>query len=403
MNGTWGTDRARIVHIITRFDKGGSAENTFLTVTGLDPACYEVTLLYGDPGIAHISAPEAAAVAENLARARERGVRLLPLPTLVRPLSPLKDLQTLIRLFFIIRSLHPHIVHTHTSKAGILGRWAAFWAKVPVICHTPHGHIFWGYFGAITTKLFIFLERLTAHITDCLIMLTPQELSDHQAVHISPRGQFVVIHSGVDLSPFASLPTRVEGTRQSSDYYQDDDIIIGTVGRLTPVKGQHHLLTAFALFLRNGGRGRCVIVGEGESRPALEQQAQALGIAERVIFLGWRADIAALMATWDVFVLTSLNEGMGKVVVEAMASALPIIAHRVGGVQDLVREGENGFLITPGDHEGLADALMFMYKQRELRQEMGSRNRQRACTYTKEAMIEKIDHLYRRYLRQGED
>jgi len=118
MNGTWGTDRARIVHIITRFDKGGSAENTFLTVTGLDPACYEVTLLYGDPGIANISAPEAAAVAENLARARERGVRLLPLPTLVRPLSPLKDLQTLIRLFFIIRSLHPHIVHTHTSKAG---------------------------------------------------------------------------------------------------------------------------------------------------------------------------------------------------------------------------------------------------------------------------------------------
>jgi len=108
-------------------------------------------------------------------------------------------------------------------------------------------------------------------------MLTPQELSDHQAVHISPRGQFVVIHSGVDLSPFASLPTRVEGTRQSSDYYQDDDIIIGTVGRLTPVKGQHHLLTAFALFLRNGGRGRCVIVGEGGITSGFRTTSTSIG------------------------------------------------------------------------------------------------------------------------------
>ena len=165
--------KIKVAHVITRFDKGGSAENTFLTVRGLDKKKYEVLLIKGLSHESFVGKKEAAAVDENLKEAEKNGVKILTLPSIIRSIAPAQDIKAFFSLISIFKSEKPRIVHTHTSKAGILGRWAAFFAKVPVIVHTPHGHVFWGYFNKCKTSVFVFLERLTARITDRIITLTP--------------------------------------------------------------------------------------------------------------------------------------------------------------------------------------------------------------------------------------
>ncbi|HOJ51817.1 MAG TPA: glycosyltransferase family 4 protein [Syntrophales bacterium] len=392
--------QVKVVHVITRFDKGGSAENTFLTVTGLDHEKYAVTLIYGVAIDENTSPLEASSIAENFSCLQEREINVIHVPHLVRPVSPLKDTCALIALYRYLRKEKPLIVHTHTSKAGILGRWAAFLAQVPIICHTPHGHVFWGYFGSLLSRLFIFLEKITAPITDRLIMLTAQERDDHLLFRVAPKEKFVVIHSGVDLQPFFQHdPSRKEKMRSSLSLGADD-FVIGSVGRLTQVKGHRYLLNAYARYLGRGGKGTCVMVGEGELRKELTEQAQQLGIEKLVRFLGWRPDVAPVMKAFDVFVLPSLNEGMGKVVVEAMACGLPVIASNVGGIKDLIVHGENGLLVPPTDEESLAEAIMLLYRKPHLRKEMGEKGKQKALLYSREAMVEKIEDLYQTLIRE---
>ncbi len=197
-------NKIKVLHVITRFDKGGSAENTFLTVRDLDKARYDVVLIKGEgaspPG--NSEDLEARAVEANIAAARKHHVRLICLCHLVRDIQPFSDLAAFFSLLGIIRREKPHIVHTHTSKAGILGRWAAYFCRVPIIVHTPHGHVFWGYFHPRQTRLFILLERWTARITTAIVALTPQEKEDHLHLRIAPEKKFTVIHSGVDLGTF---------------------------------------------------------------------------------------------------------------------------------------------------------------------------------------------------------
>lgn len=394
MKGSAEGRKAKVVHVITRFDKGGSAENTFLTLTGLDRDKYELSLIYGVASDMTTPPNEARSIEENLNCLRKKNIRLIQLPKLVRPISPGKDASAFISLYFYFSQLKPLIVHTHTSKAGILGRWAAYFARVPIICHTPHGHVFWGYFGPLQTRLFILLEKMTAWITHRLIMLTAQERDDHLLYRIAPKDKFVVIHSGVDLEPFLNTGEEIKKQMRAALSIGEEDFVIGTAGRLTSIKGQRYLLSAFSLYLQRGGQGLCILLGDGELRSELENQAKTLGISERVRFLGWRSDVAAVMSTFDIFVLPSLNEGMGKVIVEAMACSLPVIASDIGGIRDLVEPGINGLLVPAACEENLAHALMILYKQENKRVEMGRRGKEKALLYSKGAMVEKIDHLY---------
>ena len=167
-------NKIKVVHVITRFDKGGSAENTFLTVRDLDKARYDVVFIKGTSPPGNSGDLETEAIEANIAAAREHHVRLICLRHLVRDLQPFSDLAAFFSLLRIIRREKPHIVHTHTSKAGILGRWAAYFCRVPIIVHTPHGHVFWGYFNSWQTRLFILLERWTARITNAIVTLTPR-------------------------------------------------------------------------------------------------------------------------------------------------------------------------------------------------------------------------------------
>lgn len=439
--------KVKVLHVITRFDKGGSAENAFLTVCGLGER-YDVVLVAGEgafPGVTatnrtregtplssagihgrsaegwmgegqQTGAPnaeaaesdpdapgeandktgsEADAIRANVSALLSHRVSLIGLRHLVRDLRPASDLLAFFALIRILRREKPHIVHTHTSKAGILGRWAARLCHVHVIVHTPHGHIFWGYFSPRNTKLFILLERWTARITDAIVTLTLQEKQDHLQVGIAPERRFKVIHSGVDLRLFR--PERFAGKEEAvrrSLGIPPGLTVVGTAGRLTPIKGQETLLRAVAGLLRRGEKIRLLLLGEGEQHRDLETLADGLGIAEGVHFLGWRPDVARVMACLDIFCFPSLNEGMGKVLVEAMAMHKPIIASDVGGIRDLVRSGENGILVPPGDVAAWTGAIASLCQDPEMRRRLGAEGGRRAPLFSAERMIEEIERLY---------
>ena len=391
--------RIRVVHIITRFDKGGSAENTFLTVIGLDQRRYETFLITGIAEEFGMGEVEAAASAKNLARIKKAGIAAYVIPELTRNIQPLLDLQALIKMIRLLQKIKPHIVHTHTSKAGILGRMAACLNKVPVIIHTPHGHVFWGYFGPLTTRFFISLEKCAAHSSDRLVMLTEQEKEDHLHCRIGTEEKFTVIHSGVNLEPFL-MADKDRGKMRRELGIPTDAFVVGTVGRLTAVKGQRYLLEAAANLAGDIPGLVCILLGDGELREELKARATALGMGQQVLFLGWRDDVAAIMSVFDVFVLPSLNEGMGRVLVEAMAAGKPVIASDVGGIKNLICHQENGFLVPPADPEAMAAGINGLYRDPEGRERMGEAGRQRATAFSDTAMIKKIDALYAELIRK---
>ncbi len=385
--------KTRVIHVITRFDKGGSAENTYLTAAGLDREAYEVLLVMGPSDESGMGPRESACVEENLARLRARGVKVLTLAELVRRVSPVNDLKVLFALWRLFRKERPHIVHTHTSKAGILGRWAAWLAGVPVIVHTPHGHVFWGYFGPAKTRFFVLLERLSALITDRLIVLTDQERLDHLRAGVAPEEMFVMIHSGVDLGRFAMAEGERDGVRASLGI-PERAFVVGAVGRLTAVKGHRHLLHAARRVVDRYPETVFVFLGAGELLEELQGQAAALGIEANVRFPGWRPDVASIMSAFDCFAFPSINEGMGKALVEAMTLEKPVVASRIGGIIDLVNDGVNGFLVPPADPQALAERILFLMENPETGRRMAAKAAETAAAYGSAAMVRKLETLY---------
>lgn len=365
-----------VLHIITRLDVGGSTENTVISATRMPRAEFACCLLSGP------TADPPPGLAESLCRA---GVQWLQEPYLRRSVRPVADCLALVGLWRRIRTMRPDLVHTHSSKAGFLGRLAARLAGVPHIVHTPHGHIFAGYFSSVLTTAFTWLERLAARWTDRIITLSDDEARDHLRRGIGRPGQFVTIPSGVELETVRSAsPVRLvpEGP------------VVGTVARLVPVKGLQHLIAAAPETLRRCPQARFLLVGDGEMRPALEEQARALGLGDRITFTGFREDVPSLLAGMDVFVLPSLNEGMGRVLVMAMALGKPIVATRVGGIPELLGDGEAGLLVPPGDPAALAEAISALLQDPSRAQALGEAGRRRAPRYSAEAMVASLTKLY---------
>ncbi len=386
-------NKTKVVHVITRFDKGGSAENTFLTVCGLDKERYEVVLVTGISTAERPGDRETEAILSNISSLSKHQVRRICLRHLVRNLKPLSDLLAFFALVDIFWHEKPRIVHTHTSKAGLLGRWAAWLCRVPVIIHTPHGHVFWGYFNPWQTRLFILLERWTAGITTAMVALTLREKRDHLRAGIAREQKFKIIHSGVDIEKYNRPVTDVAGMKKSLRL-PDGSFVVGTVGRLTPIKGHIHLLKAAASILAVRPDIFFIFVGDGELHDDLLRCATDHGIADNVRFLGWRSDVAAVLSIVDIFVFPSLNEGMGKAIVEAMAMGKPVIASNVGGIPDLVIPGENGLLVPPADSAALVEAITSLSLNPGKRAALGKKGRETARAYSAEAMLDQIHLLY---------
>jgi len=376
----------RVLHVITRLDPGGSAENTLLTVARLDKSRFEVHLAVGkttgDPG-------------PTLDEACTSGVALFEIPELVRAIAPLADWRALHSLRRIMRGNDYDIVHTHTSKAGILGRLAARLEGVPRILHTPHGHVFYGYYGAVTTQLFVWLERWAAGFTDRLIALTQADLEDHLRFGIAPRERFCVIHSGIDFSAFENGATRRDRAAIRSNLGIDPDgIVIGSLGRLTAIKGHRVLLEAFATVRDRVADAWLLLVGDGEERIALQALARELGVEDHTVFAGWREDIAEVLSGMDVFVFPSINEGLGKALVEAMYAGVPCVATNVGGIRELIRHEQEGLLVPPASPQELTDGVFRLLDHDAERSRFAAAANKRAQAYSAESMVEQIELLY---------
>jgi len=385
-------DRIKIAHIITRLDRGGSAQNTLLTCLGLTER-YELVLVHGLSLESQMTDWEKKAVESGIKEANTGGIKIVAIPSLVRKISPVQDLWAFFCLWRLMIRERPSIVHTHTSKPGILGRWAAKMAGVPIIVHTPHGHVFFGHFGPLASRFFLMIERYTASITDCMVPLSEGERNDYIAFSVSNPDKMVTVHSGVEIDRYMTVEVNAEGKKKSLGL-DPKGLVVGTVGWLLPIKGPMHLLNAMARVWQSHPETSLVFVGKGDLEKELREEALRMEASGRVSFLGWRDDVPEIMQILDIFVLPSLNEGMGRVLVEAMAAGKPVVASRVGGIPDLVKHGQNGFLVGPGDIEGLSLAIRKLLMDKKMRDKMGMKGRTMAQNFGVEKMVEKIDALY---------
>ena len=383
----------KVIHVITRLDQGGSAKNTMLTALGHDRAQFEPLVIAGDPGCWDAQGGQAA-TEENCRKLEKASVRWILLPSLTREVNPIKDAQALWQLIRLFRQEQPALVHTHTSKAGVLGRVAAWCARVPVIVHTPHGHVFYGHFGPVRSWLFLQIERVLSAITHRLIALTEAERQDHLDRAVGKADQFSVVPSGIDRERFGRA--RIQGKQQPNWFgCPPDALVVGSVGWLTDIKGHEYLIAAVAKLKQDFPSLHLVIVGSGDRHDALLQQGELAGLSDAVHFLGHRDDVEACLAGMDLFVLPSLNEGMGRALIEAMAAGLPVIASRVGGIPAVIRHEQTGLLVPPGDVGALAEALRRLLNRPEWARQLGvAASRSIDSRYGSISMVYAIESIF---------
>jgi glycosyltransferase involved in cell wall biosynthesis len=377
--------------VITRLTLGGSAENTVAQVVALGQAGYDCLLAAGLIG----SEPP---VVED---ARRRGCRIVDVPGLQREVAPGRDLMALARLIRLMRGERVVLVHTHTSKAGFLGRLAARLARVPAVVHQPHGHIFYAYYGPRLTALYVALERLAARWTDRIVTLTERGTEEHLAQGIGHRRQFVAIPSGVPTAELAArAPARADARARLG--LDAGDFVIVSVGRLVPVKGFDLLVAALVRVLDEVPTARVLLVGEGPEQAALAAQAAALGLAGRVrldgAVSGAGGGLLDYLAAADVCAAPSRNEGMGRALVEAMALGVPVVGAAVGGIPAVIGADEAGRLVPPGDPAALAAALVELGRDPGLRTKLGQAARARAELFSAAVAHGRLVALYGRLL-----
>ena len=277
----------KIIHIITRLDMGGSAQNTLLTALHHDSQHYNVWLIKGSTLESAMTKAETKLVEDQLETAKKQGIEIIDVPSLVRRISPINDLRALVALFRHIRKIEPHIVHTHTSKAGILGRLAAWLARVPIVIHTPHGHVFYGHFGRSLSRIFLQMEKLLGRITHHHIALTPEEGNDYLNLGVAKSNNISVIHSGVDLNCFKRSATE-SNPRRNELAIPPDSLVVGYVGWLIPIKGVTYLVNAMAEVVQRHPNSLLVLVGKGDEKGEeeikLKEQVENLGLADNVAF-----------------------------------------------------------------------------------------------------------------------
>jgi glycosyltransferase involved in cell wall biosynthesis len=378
----------RVLHPITRLTLGGSSENTIASCVALDRAGYDCLL----------ATSFRESDGSSLADARRRGCRVVDIPALGREVAPLADLTALAELVRLIRRERPAIVHTHTSKAGFIGRLAAVIARVPAVIHQPHGHIFYGYFSPRRTAVFTRLERWAARWTDRIITLTDRGTDEHLARDIGCAEQYVAVPSGVPTDELRAAAPPRGGARARLGLDPDAFVVVG-LGRLVPIKGFDLLARALPAVVAQIPSARVLLVGDGAERAYLGAIASSMGVTERLQMTGETEDMTSYLAAADVVAVPSRNEGMGRVIVEAMALGLPVVATAVGGIPDVVTDGECGRLVEPEDVDALGAALIELGRDPALRRKLGEAAVRRAEAFSTAVASEKLLAVYASLVR----
>jgi glycosyltransferase involved in cell wall biosynthesis len=384
----------KVLRVIARLNVGGPALHVAYLTAGLAERGYDTTLVAGT-----IARGE-----ESMAFVADaQNVHVETLSELHREISPIRDLRAILRLARLIRRERPTILHTHTAKAGAVGRIAALLAggaRPPIIVHTFHGHVLRGYFGRTMTFGFRTLERWLARTTTSLVAVSPEVRDDLVALRVAPASKFTVVRLGIDLAHrIASDGAQRRETRRQMGLRGDDVFVVGWVGRMTAVKNTDSLVRALQTLVDLGVDARLLLVGDGPDRDHLERYAHELGVMKRCLFLGYQEDVSRFYDAIDALVLPSVNEGTPVSVIEALAAERPAVATRVGGTPDIIRDGIDGFLVDPADSEELAARLAELARDATRRAAMGAAGRARVLErYAVGRLIDDIDRLYRELL-----
>jgi glycosyltransferase involved in cell wall biosynthesis len=332
--------------------------------------------------------------------AHEYGLRSVVVPNLGREIDPINDISTVLKLYRLMRKERPHIVHTHTAKAGFVGRVAARLAGVPLIFHTFHGHVLKGYFGPLRSRLFVELERFCARFSDRILTLSTHLREELVDLGVTSRDHIAVVPLGLDLVDFANQRQRPGGFRAECGVAAED-LLIAAVGRLVKIKNIPLFLDAAAQVHRKNGHVHFALVGDGEERKGIEAHARSLGLNGAVRFIGWRRDLPKIYADLDAVVISSDNEGTPVSLLEAMAASCPVIATRVGGVPDLLQNGQLGQIVPPRDPQAMADAILNVVQQRhEVSTMTKMANEKVLKEYTLGRLTKDMDRLYQEALRR---
>lgn len=352
----------RVGHVITRFHGAGGAKNTILTCAGLVAAGYEVDLIVG--------------ASADRWRAEESGVHWLQVPSLQRPIHPLRDVRAARDLLHLFRERRYDIVHTHLAKAGIVGRWAARRAGVPIIIHGLHGATFNATQSWLTNTLYLLLERQAAHWTDRIVSVGEDLQQRYLAAGVGRPEQYELIHSGMDLRAFAAARsmTPVQRVAKRAELgLGAEDFVVGYVAALEWRKGHHRLIEVARQLCPRYRHLRFLFVGEGFDGGRLQALVQAGGLADRVLFTGYRNDVPEIMATLDVQAFASEREGLPQVLVQAASVGVPVVAFEAEGVRELVKDGWNGYVLPQNDVRGMIKVLVHLIEQPHLARKMGAR------------------------------
>jgi glycosyltransferase involved in cell wall biosynthesis len=377
--------RAKVVHIITKMELGGAQQNTLFTVAHLNPAEFQAHLLAGPGG-------------ELFDQAQTCG-RFHLVPDLIREVRPLQDLKAFLQIKKILEEIKagqpsaPVIVHTHSSKAGILGRLAAWAAGMPIIIHSIHGYGFNDYQPAPVRWLYILLERLCSHVTSFFIAVSQANIDRGLSLGLFIPDRVRLIRSGIDIGQFKNPAVARPEMRRQLGVPQDAPVVI-MVACLKQQKAPLDYVRVCSRIAAGLPDAHFLLAGDGELRSALETELQSLNLAGRFHLLGWQRDIPSLLHASDILVLTSRWEGLPRVIPQAMCAGLPVVVTRADGSPEAVRQGQTGFVFEPGDIAGIAEKTVSLLENPEQAQRMGKAAQALVAEFDTYKMVAEQESLY---------
>jgi glycosyltransferase involved in cell wall biosynthesis len=385
----------RVVHIITRMILGGAQEDALLTIDGLrKTGRYDVGLITGG---------DLGSEGELMSAARDLGVPLVVIRALRREVRPHSDLLAAAALRRILSGLAPDIVHTHSSKAGVLGRWAARRAGVPIVIHRVHGLAYHAYETRARNWLYAKTERIAAPWADRIVVVADAMKRQALAEGIGREAQYVKIPTGMPVEPYVNLDEAARGRARRELGFSETDIVVAKVARLFDLKGHAFVLDAARQILAKAPSVKFLFIGGGPLRASLEARARAELPEGAVRFTGLvpPARIPPLLAASDLLVHASLREGLPRVLIQALLAARPVVTFDVDGAAEVVENGVTGTLVEPRDVPGLAEAVVFLASNEKARHAYGQRGRERCRKiFSAEALIEATDRLYAECLEE---
>jgi glycosyltransferase involved in cell wall biosynthesis len=385
----------RIAHIITRMIIGGAQENTLL-------CCQDLLRLFGDK-VLLITGPSLGPEGELLGQGRAGGVPLALVDPLRRAIDPRRDWQSYREIKRILREFRPDVVHTHSAKGGFLGRLAAHSLRVPAIVHTVHGAPFHPYQNPAARALFRWCERYAARRCHALVSVADAMTDLLVYAGVAPREKFTTVYSGMDVEPFLAADQHRQAVRAEWGY-QDEHVVVGKIARLFHLKGHEYLIRAASRVVQQCPWIRFLLVGNGLLRQDLEMQIRQAGLSDFFQFTGLVAPerIPSLIGAMDVLAHVSLREGLARALPQALIAGKPVVSYDVDGAREVTITGETGFLVPPQTVEPLAEALVQLARDAELRRRLGAEGRARFTTqFGHEYMTRALRALYEKLLAAG--